>query len=180
MLPYEAKQKFKGIKMTSIQKLSTTLLLFTALVIAFSCTGEHHSQPETGAAALSDAPQIPLIYHMSFMSRYTKKLWFAGMEENWDLAYLYSHEVEEIGEDLIDGEYVHKTHRLAPLLEAMLLPQVEEVEEAIMARDLVLFESSYRNLIQSCNSCHVATDYGVVKVAVPTVNPFNQDFSPAQ
>jgi len=32
-------------------------------------------------------------------------------------------------------------------------------------------------MIQSCNSCHEASDYGAVKVAVPDINPYAQDFS---
>lgn len=166
--------------MTSIQKLISILILFSGVIIAVSCTNNTNPHSEIALHHNVAQAEIPLIYHMSFMSRYTKKLWFAGMAENWDLAYLYSHEIEEIGEDLIDGGYTHKDKPLADLLNVMLLPQIEEVEDAIKKRDRRLFEESYRNLIQNCNHCHVATDYGVVRVAIPTVNPFNQDFSVAE
>jgi hypothetical protein len=163
--------------MTSIKKLSILLGTVFLIIIGISCNA---SNPSENNVEVSENSEIPLIYHMSFMSRYTKKLWFAGMAENWDLAYLYSHEIEEIGEDLIDGGYTHNDKPLADLLNVMLLPQIEEVEDAIKKRDRRLFEESYRNLIQNCNHCHVATDYGVVRVAIPTVNPFNQDFSVAE
>lgn len=124
--------------------------------------------------------EIPLIYHMSFISRYAKKLYFAGNSENWELADIYSHEIEEISEAIISRKEVHDGVNISALMETMLLPQIELLEEAIESRDRGLFMDRYRILIQSCNNCHKSSDYSAVKVTVPESNPFNQDFQPEQ
>jgi hypothetical protein len=129
-------------------------------------------------SSTSDTDQvIPLIYHMSFMSRYTQKLYFAGEAENWELADLYSHEVEEIGEVLAEQGYEYHGIDVGELVSQMMLPQIEKVEDAIDAQDPRLFAENYQILIDSCNSCHIASEYEIIKVAIPEVNPYAQDFS---
>jgi cytochrome c553 len=59
----------------------------------------------------------------------------------------------------------------------LLLPQIEELELAIDSGDREMFLDRYNVMIQTCNQCHVASDYGAVKVTVPELNPFNQDFN---
>ncbi len=151
--------------------------LFVAFAVFFSCTSEQNSN-NTPLEEPSVQVNIPLIYHMSFMSRYTKKLYFSGMAENWGLADIYSHELEEISDIIMDVGYVHDGIDVGELLKILLVPQLKLVEEAIEKRDKAQFVSSYRGLIQTCNSCHVAANYSAVRVTVPETNPFNHDFTP--
>lgn len=120
---------------------------------------------------------IPLIYHMSFIQRYATKLYFSGMEENWGLADIYAHELEEISEVITEGNHMDDGIDVSTLMESMLPPQIEGIEEAIDAQDRAMFEERYQTMIQTCNQCHQASDYGLVKITVPESNPYNQDFS---
>lgn len=164
--------------MDSILRYGTLFLVAMTVTLVTSCTQE--TEPAEGPDATSEVSQpdeIPLIYHMSFISRYTQKLYFAGDAENWELADIYNHEIEEISEDIVARGEMHDGIDVSQLMESMLLPQVERVEEAIDAGDRRMFLDRYNVMIQSCNNCHQSSDYGAVKVTVPESNAFNQDFS---
>lgn len=151
------------------------LLLVLGLCIGFACTdGEIQTNEQTETNV--EGESIPLIYHMSFISRYTKKLYFSGEAENWELADIYNHEIEEISEGIIEDNIVHDEVNISELMESMLLPKIERVEEAIDNQDREMFRERYNILIQSCNQCHKATNYEAVQVTVPESNPFNQEF----
>ncbi|MBD3616976.1 MAG: hypothetical protein HUJ22_10430 [Gracilimonas sp.] len=120
---------------------------------------------------------VPLIYHMSFMQGYSTKLYFSGMEENWGLADIYAHEIEELMETIIFENHMDDEVDVSGLLETMLPPEIEKIESAIDARDKDMFEENYQTMIHTCNQCHQAANYGLVKITVPEVNPYNQDFS---
>lgn len=163
--------------MDSILRYFTFFLVAMISTLFNSCTHEADQAegPDT-KPEVSQADEIPLIYHMSFISRYTQKLYFAGEAENWELADIYNHEIEEISEDIVTRGEMHDGIDISQLMESMLLPQVERVEEAIDAGDRQMFMDRYNVMIQTCNQCHTASDYGAVKVAVPKTNSFNQDF----
>ena len=93
------------------------------------------------------------------------------------LADIYNHEIEEISEGIVASGEMHDGINVSQLIESMLLPQVERIEEAIDSGDREMFLDRYNVMIQTCNQCHAASDYGAVKVTVPQSNPFNQDFS---
>lgn len=164
--------------MNSILKCCTILLLISYGLFLYSCnqdSGQNHLSEES--IGVTETDEIPLIYHMSFISRYTKKLFFAGKAENWELADIYSHEIEEISEDIVARGERHDGVDISQLVDTMLLPRVEEVEDAIDSGDRDMFLERYNVMIQTCNQCHTASDYGAVQVTVPETNPFNQDFS---
>ena len=120
---------------------------------------------------------LPLIYHMAFFQRYAGKLYFAGQEENWELADIYTHELEEVAELIIDSEDIDKGINRSKLMETMFLPQIEEMEKTIDAGDKARFLEQYDILIKTCNACHNAAKYGAIKVTAPKENSYNQDFS---
>lgn len=160
-------------------KLGGFLLLVSTVFISISCQTDQaksNAHPDTDEQY---EDTVPLIYHMSFMQRYSHKLYLAGKEENWELADIYSHEIEELSETIIDGNHLDDGVNVSKLLETMLIPQIENVEAAIDAKDKAMFEDNYQTMIQTCNQCHEAANYGAVKVTVPSGNPYNQDFSPA-
>ncbi|MFO7846279.1 MAG: hypothetical protein R6V27_06950 [Balneolaceae bacterium] len=165
--------------MDSILRYGTLFLVGVTVTLFTSCTQEtEQAEGPDAKSEVSQADEIPLIYHMSFISRYTQKLYFAGEAENWELADIYNHEIEEISEDIVARGEEHDGINISGLMETMLLPQIEEIEEAIDAGDREMFLDRYSVMIQSCNNCHQSADYGAVKVIVPESNPFNQDFSP--
>ncbi len=159
--------------------LAFFILLFTSLIfISMACQPQSNEHKDTNESYFTDS--IPLIYHMSFMQRYSTKLYFSGIEQNWALADIYAHEIEELTETIIKGKHVDDGVEVSELLENMLPPQIEHIEEAIDAKDVALFEQNYEAMIQTCNKCHQAANYGPVKITVPETNPFAQDFSVVQ
>lgn len=153
------------------------LSVFVVTIVSISCTTDQ-SSTDSAQVQSSTYLQLPLVYHMSFMSRYTKKLYFSGMAENWGLADIYAHEIEDISDYIMKAGYVHDGIDVGDLLEVLLVPQLALVEDAIKKKDKETFVSAFRSLIQTCNNCHVASNYSAVRVTIPEINPFNHDFTP--
>jgi hypothetical protein len=153
------------------------LITIAVLFAGIACTNSQENDMELKEGHQAEEEGLPLIYHMSFISRYSMKLYFAGEAENWELADIYSHEIEEITKGIVDREEEHDGINIGELMGTLLLPQIEELELAIDSGDREMFLDRYNVMIQTCNQCHVASDYGAVKVTVPELNPFNQDFN---
>ena len=167
--------------MRNIYRYCTIVGLMVGTLTLHACSGDGEVmeyEEETHEVSAAQVDEISLIYHMSFISRYATKLYFAGDAENWELADIYSHEIEEISEDIVSRGEMHDGINISELVDTMLLPQIEKLEEAIDSGDRQMFLSRYTVMVETCNACHVASDYGAVKVAVPQSNPFSQDFSP--
>ncbi|MEP2374627.1 MAG: hypothetical protein ABJH83_00340, partial [Ekhidna sp.] len=59
----------------------------------------------------------------------------------------------------------------------MLLPKIEQVEEAIRKQDEVLFLENYELMISSCNLCHNTTKHNFIKITIPNDSAaWNQKF----
>ena len=152
------------------------LLIVSLLFVGIACQPEAQNNKNTDNYE-DYQDTIPLIYHMSFVQRYTTKLYLSGMAENWDLADIYAHELEEISETITESNYMDDDINISDLMASLLIPQLEEMEKAIDSGDKRQFKTSYQTLIQTCNQCHKASNYEAVKITTPESNPFNQDFS---
>ena len=101
------------------------------------------------------------------------KLWFAGKNENWQLA---NFEIHEIMESLDDIQLYASAREESRKIE-MLKPALDSVNQAIEKKDTALFNSSFILLTNTCNNCHAAVNYGFNMVKVPDVPPLsNQVF----
>ncbi len=118
-----------------------------------------------------------VIQSMESYQRFSQKLWFAGQAENWELADFYTHEIHEVTEELIEGDVYHDGRNLSKLAEDMIESKIEDMDKAIDAENEELFVKNYLGLINACNACHTAAEYEFIKIRVPTINPFNQNFS---
>jgi len=109
------------------------------------------------------------------------KLWFAGENENWELA---GYELDELKEGFEDAVKYHPTQENVPrplteMIPQFIDPQLVGLDKAIKARNKEMFVTSYDNLTASCTGCHQAANHGFNVIKRPTVPPFsNQDFSP--
>lgn len=111
---------------------------------------------------------------MGSIQEHHAKLWFAGKNENWELADFEIHEIEERMEAL---EKLHAGRdEVAPI--AMIYPALDSVSAAVKHNDVFQFERSYDFLTNTCNSCHKATNHGFVEITIPSLNGFsNQRFT---
>lgn len=103
------------------------------------------------------------------------KLWFSGINENWELAEFA---MEELVEGLEDIKKYHPDRQEAKDME-IIFPAMDSIESAIEKMDLSSFNEHYDYLTRSCNKCHVVTDHAFVVILAPERPVFsNQDFKP--
>lgn len=110
---------------------------------------------------------------MSSIQIHHAKLWFAGMNQNWELADFEMHEIAET----IDAIKEYLPEREESKKVDMLEPSLDAVNDALQKKDSALFNSSYILLTNSCNNCHKAVNFGFNIVKIPDKPPFsNQAF----
>ncbi len=102
------------------------------------------------------------------------KIWFAGRSQNWALAEFEAGEIKETIEDI--RKYCTDRPEIKSL--PILYPALDSVNNAIKAKSLKQFETSFRLLTNSCNNCHRSTNHQFNVIKVPETPPFtNQEFN---
>lgn len=103
------------------------------------------------------------------------KIWFAGKNQNWDLA---DFEVGEIKETLNDvKQYCTDRPEIKSL--PIIYPALDSLSAAIKAKSPQQFEKSFIFLTRSCNDCHETTHHGFNVIKIPDVPPItNQLYTP--
>lgn len=114
---------------------------------------------------------------MSNIQIHHAKLWFAGKNQNWELADFEVHEITETMESI----QKYQTERKESQMVGMIYPALDSVKIAIKQKNPELFKNSYILLTNTCNKCHRATDFEFNVVKIPQTPPFsNQDFKTAR
>lgn len=126
------------------------------------------------AAAQEEEPE--LAEYMSSLHYYSQKLILAVANENEPLADFYLHEMEELAEEIEREVPEYEGHPIGELTRTMLVPPIEAVEEPLPGGDWERASAHLEELVQSCNSCHEATDHGFIQITAEPVEAFNQDF----
>ncbi len=107
------------------------------------------------------------------------KLWFAGKQNNWDLA---AYEIDEIKEGLEDAARLHPTFDgvpVAEMIKTIIDPRIEELEKAVRAKSSAKFMVAFDELTSGCNSCHAGANKPFIRIQRPTESPLtNQNFAP--
>jgi len=157
--------------------MRTTLILITCLMLA-SCkqadqTVALQSKIDSLEKKLANTYKPGFGEFMSSVQVHHAKLWFAGKDQNWELADFEMHEIGEA----IDAIKEYQTEREESKKVDMLKPALDAVNDAIQKKDATLFNSSYLLLTNTCNNCHKAVNFGFNIVKVPETPPFsNQAF----
>jgi hypothetical protein len=110
---------------------------------------------------------------MSSIQIHHAKLWFAGENQNWQLAGFEIGEIKEALEDIpvycADRPEVQKL--------TMINPALDSLGDAINTKNLQQFKDGFILLTATCNSCHHATNHAFNVIKIPDAPPFsNQDF----
>ena len=105
-------------------------------------------------------------YHFS-------NLWFAGQHQHWDLANFYWSETRSHLRWAVRIIPVRKDNavveiKLVDILEAMENGPLKQLGEAIAAKDSVAFVKAYRFSMETCYSCHKASDKPFIRPQIPT------------
>ncbi len=110
---------------------------------------------------------------MSGVQNHHSKLWFAGVNENWELANFEVHEINE----LLNNVKKYQSERKETESLDMINPLLDSVSMAIKNENLNSFKKSYKLLTITCNECHKITEFKFNIVKVPTRQVFsNQEF----
>lgn len=114
---------------------------------------------------------------MTGVQTHHAKLWFAGQNQNWELA---GFEINEIKES-INGIREYCTDRYETGSIGIIDPAMDSISSAIQHKSLSQFKSSYVLLTNTCNECHRATSHAFNVIKIPDTPPFsNQDFKAGQ
>jgi len=110
---------------------------------------------------------------MSSIQMHHAKLWFAGKNENWELA---NFEMEEIQESLDDiQQYCADSPSIKPL--PMIFPPLDSLKRAISEKNIFMFKTSFNLLTNTCNNCHMAANHAFNVIRIPDIPPVtNQVF----
>src|SRR5690554_858351 len=110
---------------------------------------------------------------MGSIQAHHSKLWFAGQNENWELADFEIHELMETIEDIMEYQAGRKETDMLK----MIISPLDSVDEAIDQKNLTMFNRGYALLTNTCNSCHQAAGVGFNVVKIPESSPYsNQEF----
>lgn len=150
---------------------SILVLLFLA---AFSgCNNSGNKQLENRIDSLekkvADGYKPGLGEFMSAIQIHHAKLWFAGTNENWDLADFEIHEIMES----IDDIKKYETDRVEVKAIPMIEPALDSVSAAIQQKNSTKFKNSFVLLTNTCNNCHKAVNYSFNNVKIPDTPPFS-------
>lgn len=101
------------------------------------------------------------------------KLYFAGMNSNWELA---DYELKEIRERLVEAIAI-ETNRSEVKNIPMMYPSIDSLAIAVKEQDIKKFEACFQSMTNSCNNCHRAINFQFNVISIPTTPPVsNQDF----
>ena len=111
---------------------------------------------------------------MSNIQIHHAKLWFAGINGNWDLA---NFEINEIKESF-GGLKKYETERVETKMIPMINIPLDSVNAAIQRKDLKSFKNDFVLLTKTCNECHQANHFEFNRIKIPETPPFtNQVFT---
>jgi hypothetical protein len=148
-------------------------ILFGTLIVLMGIVA---CSPQQDAPHNTYTPGLAMQMH--YIQMWTHKLALSVEAENEELAGFYHHELEEAIEDLIESIEEYDGYQIADLTQVMLVPALDAFEDALDGEDgWVVVKERFEALIQTCNSCHVATEHGYIVINNGFgKNPFNQTF----
>lgn len=101
------------------------------------------------------------------------KLYFAGVNKNWELA---DFEINEIKEAMADITKFCSDRPEAKSID-MINRALDSISSVIKNKNSENFNSAFVFLTNTCNSCHRNTSHGFNLITIPTAPPFsNQNF----
>jgi hypothetical protein len=155
------------------------ILIIAIIPVLFACNRSKdnenilQSRIDSLELRLAETYKPGLGEFMSSIQVHHSKLWFAGQNQNWELA---DFEINEIKESL---DAIKKYCRDRPETNAieMIDPPIDSISNAIQQKDAALFKNSFVLLTATCNNCHKATSHGFNVIKIPDNPPFsNQVF----
>lgn len=165
---------------TTFSKSKYTIFSCLILVISFSsCDNESNDSKSSETSTLTQNNRFSQdlgSIMLDIQARHAK-IYYAGKNENWELAGYLTQELKESFKDITTHHRSHDEVNLNKLTNQMMMPTIEELEISIIGESLVAFNSSYDKLTISCNNCHAKANHSFIKIKKPMDGEFlNQKF----
>jgi hypothetical protein len=155
------------------------LALLCSLLLIFSCNEKSNNNQQLQARVDSLEKKLATIYRpglgefMSGIQVHHAKLWFAGQNQNWQLADFELHEIMEALDDI----KTFNTDRPEIKSLQMIYAPLDSLNKSVQQKNLSSFKSNFTLLTTTCNNCHRDTDHSFNVIRIPDTPPFsNQDF----
>jgi hypothetical protein len=156
------------------------ILVSISLLVLYSCSGnsEKVTQLQNEVNELKkkvdDSYKPGFGEFMSNIQIHHAKLWFAGINQNWDLADFEINEIKESFNDLKK----YQTDRVETKMIPMIDVPIDSVNSTIQRKDLKSFKNNFVLLTKTCNECHLANNFEFNRIKIPEAPPFtNQVFA---
>jgi hypothetical protein len=125
--------------------------------------------PYQSAAAIPGLADI-----MSNIQTRHAKLWYAGNFKNWPLA---DFELGKIKDAFTNAGMLYRNIPVDAI--TLISKPINEMSEAIKAKDEAAFVRGYKDFTNGCNACHRAAQLDFIVIRTPTASPSsNQIFQP--
>ena len=150
------------------------LALLTGVTLAASAAAQPASEGKPAPPAYR--PGLGDLMTTTVQPRHTK-LAFAGREKNWAYAAYELRELDEAFDRLSVQWPQWQRVRIVELVETMIREPIDDLGQAIDAKDEAKFAAAYVKLTEACNACHQAAKRPFVVIQEPKENMFpDQDF----
>lgn len=162
--------------------MKNALFIVLSVTILVSCRENDNSQQlqskvDSLQQKINNAYKPGLGEFMLGIQEHHAKLWFAGTNDNWELA---DFEVHEIGETL-DAIKLYCADRPEVKSIGIIDPAISSISAAIKKKDAEAFKKGFVQLTASCNTCHKDNQHGFNVIIIPSTPPVtNQEFKPAK
>jgi hypothetical protein len=127
------------------------------LILVYACDPVNKKSKPAGQKDLnnqkrsaSESYKPGLGEFMTSIQMHHAKLWFAGTNENWELANFETKELKETVEDI---RRFQPERRESKLITILLNEPLDSLSAAIQREDPVLFRRSFLTLTNTCNQC---------------------------
>jgi hypothetical protein len=155
------------------------LTLLCLSLITLSCNQKSNNNQQLQARIDSLEKELANTYKpglgefMSGIQVHHAKLWFAGQNQNWELADFELHEIMEALDDI----KTFNTDRPEIKSLTMIYPPLDSLNKSVQQKNSASFKSNFVLLTTTCNNCHRDTDHGFNVIKIPDTPPFsNQEF----
>lgn len=115
----------------------------------------------------TEAPKIEIAHFMNRIQVFHNKLYYAGINNNAQLALFYLDEMEEEMGEIATSSIFDVDVNISENIEIYGLKQVENFRHKIK-NDFTTFKSDFEQFTATCNSCHVVVKKDFIKIGIPT------------
>ncbi len=129
-------------------------------------------------ASPQDDEEVEVAIYMDRLQRFSNKLYAAGEQGNSALVTFYTHEMEEVMEELIAANVDDDGFDLSSNMETYGLNALNTFTKRYASGGKAQIDDIHAGLVLSCNSCHAASGRPFLVMTTPEGQVTGQDMSP--